>query len=95
MNGMKNDNLPIVVYPSAVNISKVEGIIQFFPLSQLLVLYTDGSKSDSSETGSGVYAAYEEGLDFVADFTALTAVLFTTRSLLESKRTKFYPPFLN
>ncbi|GBN58592.1 hypothetical protein AVEN_123112-1 [Araneus ventricosus] len=33
-------------------------------LSQALVLYTDGSKSDSGRTGSGVYAKAEDGLVF-------------------------------
>ncbi|GBM03393.1 putative RNA-directed DNA polymerase from transposon BS, partial [Araneus ventricosus] len=32
--------------------------------SQALVLYTDGSKSDSGRTGSGVYAKAEDGLVF-------------------------------
>ncbi|GBM19159.1 hypothetical protein AVEN_79878-1 [Araneus ventricosus] len=36
--------------------------------SQALVLYTDGSKSDSGRTGSGVYARAEDGLVFRCRF---------------------------
>ncbi|GBN08368.1 hypothetical protein AVEN_55591-1 [Araneus ventricosus] len=36
--------------------------------SQALVLYTDGSKSDSGRTGSGVYAKPENGLVFHCRF---------------------------
>ncbi|GBO41118.1 hypothetical protein AVEN_122941-1 [Araneus ventricosus] len=36
--------------------------------SQALVLYTDGSKSDSGRTGSGVYAKAEDGLVFRCRF---------------------------
>ncbi|GBN53673.1 hypothetical protein AVEN_102341-1 [Araneus ventricosus] len=36
--------------------------------SQVLVLYTDGSKSHSSRTGSGVYARTEDGLFFRCRF---------------------------
>ncbi|GBM85041.1 hypothetical protein AVEN_248971-1 [Araneus ventricosus] len=36
--------------------------------SQSLVLYTDGSKSDSGRTGSGVYAKAEDGLVFRCRF---------------------------
>ncbi|GBL80857.1 hypothetical protein AVEN_26280-1 [Araneus ventricosus] len=36
--------------------------------SRALVLYTDGSKSDSGRTGSGVYARAEEGLVFRCRF---------------------------
>ncbi|GBL61654.1 hypothetical protein AVEN_204717-1, partial [Araneus ventricosus] len=36
--------------------------------SQALVLYTDGSNSDSGRTGSGVYAKAEDGLVFRCRF---------------------------
>ncbi|GBM53568.1 hypothetical protein AVEN_583-1 [Araneus ventricosus] len=36
--------------------------------SQALVLYTDGNKSDSGRTGSGVYAKAEDGLVFRCRF---------------------------
>ncbi|GBM15422.1 hypothetical protein AVEN_199673-1 [Araneus ventricosus] len=43
------------------------GVINNIP-SRALVLYTDGSKSDSSWTGSGVYARAEDGLVFRCRF---------------------------
>ncbi|GBL73238.1 hypothetical protein AVEN_159293-1 [Araneus ventricosus] len=44
--------------------------IQLFRVipSQALVLYTDGSKSDSGRAGSGVYAKAEDGLVFRCRF---------------------------